>query len=389
MVEENAQPPEQAPEPAAPSKAMPLEVRPAANSRMLIFGAVAIAVALGGLGFAAYRTGTAMRTELAQLDGRIARTLAQHRELQAAMDSARAQAETVRREVDQKIAEQERGLQSHRQTLAQQQIRLDEERERARQQAADLNESVAALSRRFGRDGSRWMVAEVEYLMQVAGQRLGLAQDPLTALEALRLADRRLQETGDPGWMGVREMLAEEIAALSALHLPDVPALAAELTGLAVQVAALGPRSAISATPTAEPTAPSAADGAWRRVLRDGWEGFRSLVVVRRHDGPVPTFLPPDQAYFIGQTLRLQIETARLALLRGDAQSYRGSLDAARQLLATYFDPTDTAVAAASAGLERLAAIDLRPALPDISRSLRALRARDRQIAELQERKGP
>jgi uroporphyrin-3 C-methyltransferase len=229
----------------------------------------------------------------------------------------------------------------------------------------------------------------VEYLMQVAGQRLGLAQDPLTALEALRLADRRLQETGDPGWMGVREMLAEEIAALSALHLPDVPALAAELTGLAVQVAALGPRSAISATPTAEPTAPSAADGAWRRVLRDGWEGFRSLVVVRRHDGPVPTFLPPDQAYFIGQTLRLQIETARLALLRGDAQSYRGSLDTARQLLATYFDPTDTAVAAASAGLERLAAIDLRPALPDISRSLRALRARDRQIAELQERKGP
>jgi uroporphyrin-3 C-methyltransferase len=124
-------------------------------------------------------------------------------------------------------------------------------------------------------------------------------------------------------------------------------------------------------------------------VLRDGWEGFRSLVVVRRHDGPVPTFLPPDEAYSIGQTLQLQIETARLALLRGDAQSYRGSLEAARQLLAARYDPTDSSVAAAVAGLERLAAIDLRPALPDLSRSLRALRARDRQIAELQERKGP
>jgi len=363
---------------------MPRETR-----RFLVIGAVAIVAALAGLGLAAYRTGTAMRAELAQLDGRIARTLAQQRELQTAMDSARTQADAMRREVDQRVAEQERGLQSHRQTLAQQQIRLDEERERARQQAADLNESVAALYRRFGRDGARWMVAEVEYLMQVAGQRLALARDPQTALEALRLADRRLQETGDPGWMGVRELLAEEIAALSALRLPDVPALAAELAGLAGQVSALAPRSAIAATPAAEPTPPAAGDGAWRRVLRDGWEGFRSLVVVRRHDGPVPTFLPPDEAYSIGQTLQLQIETARLALLRGDAQSYRGSLEAARQLLAARYDPTDSSVAAAVAGLERLAAIDLRPALPDLSRSLRALRARDRQIAELQERKGP
>ena len=384
MVEPNAPPTEQPSEPAAPSPAMPRETR-----RFLVIGAVAIVAALAGLGLAAYRTGTAMRAELAQLDGRIARTLAQQRELQTAMDSARTQADAMRREVDQRVAEQERGLQSHRQTLAQQQIRLDEERERARQQAADLNESVAALYRRFGRDGARWMVAEVEYLMQVAGQRLALARDPQTALEALRLADRRLQETGDPGWMGVRELLAEEIAALSALRLPDVPTLAAELAGLAGQVSALAPRSAIAATPAAEPTPPAAGDGAWRRVLRDGWEGFRSLVVVRRHDGPVPTFLPPDEAYSIGQTLQLQIETARLALLRGDAQSYRGSLEAARQLLAARYDPTDSSVAATVAGLERLAAIDLRPALPDLSRSLRALRARDRQIAELQERKGP
>ena len=112
-------------------------------------------------------------------------------------------------------------------------------------------------------------------------------------------------------------------------------------------------------------------------------------MMVARPDTPPAAMLPPDQAYFLGQTLRLQIETARLALLRADPASYRGSLDAARQLLATYFDPADPPAAAVSAALERLAGVDLRPPVPDVTRSLRALRARDRQMAELQDRKAP
>jgi uroporphyrin-3 C-methyltransferase len=358
-----------------------------ARERALLIAAVAVAAVVAGLGTAAYRAATATRDDLGRLEARIAATLAQQRELQAAVDTTQARTEAVRREVDQKVAEQERSLQTQRQGMAQQQIRLDEERERARQQAADLNESVAALHRRLGRDSARWMVAEAEYLIQVAQQRLTLAQDPLTALEALRLADRRLQETGDPGWIGVRELLAEETAALASLRAPDVPAIAAQLAALAEQAAALQPRNA--ASPAAIAPASPGDDGAWRRVLRDGWEGFRSLVVVRRHDNPAAAMLSPDQAYFLGQTLRLQIDTARLALLRADPASYRGSLDAARQLLATYFDPTDPSSAAVSAALERLAGVDLRPPMPDVTRSLRALRARDRQTAELQDRKGP
>jgi uroporphyrin-3 C-methyltransferase len=352
----------------------------------VVIAVVVAAAMLGGLGLLAYRTSTSVRDDLARLEERVATTLARQRELQAAMDAARAQADAVRREVDEKAAEQERRLQAQRQTLSQQQLRLDEAQEHARQQAADLHESVATLHRRFGRDGARWMAAEAEYLMQVAQQRLALARDPVTAVEALRLADRRLQETGDPGWIGVRELLAEETAALLAVRVPDVPGLAAELAGLGEQAAALKPRSPVP-TPTPPASEAGRGDGAWRRVLEDGWNGFRSLVVVRRHDQLAPAILSPDQAHFLGQSLRVHVETARLALLRGDVSTYRGSLAAARQLLGAYFDPSDQAVAALSTGFERLQGIEIRPPLPDVSGSLRALRARERQTAELQERR--
>jgi uroporphyrin-3 C-methyltransferase len=263
--------------------------------------------------------------------------------------------------------------------MARQQLGIETERERLRQKAADLTESVAAVHRRLGRDATGWIVAEAEYLMQVAAQRLTLFRDPVAAAEALGLAERRLVETGDPGWSTVRELLAEEIAALSALKLPDVAALAAELWGLGEQAAAL---RTPAAGPMGLPRAALADEGeesAWRKVLRDGWEGFRSLVVIRRHDQPVAALLPPEQGVYLTHHLRLEIDAARLALLRADPAVYRASLANAASLLATWFDPADPAVASLAQSLGRLGSVDVRPALPDITPSLRALRAREQR----------
>ena len=84
--------------------------------------------------------------------------------------------------------------------------------------------------------------------------------------------------------------------------------------------------------------------------------------------------LPPDQQLFLQQNLRLQLEAARISLLRGNQALYDTSLQTASQLLRDHFDGSDTGVQNYLEQIDKLAKLNVRPELPDISASLMALR---------------
>ncbi len=114
----------------------------------------------------------------------------------------------------------------------------DEQRKLAAAQEA-LDGSLAVLRAQLGRGQTGWMLAEVQYLLQVANQRLQLQRDVVTAVAALDGADRRLQELADPGLNPVREQLAREAAALNAVAQPDIPGIALALDSLVARLAEL------------------------------------------------------------------------------------------------------------------------------------------------------
>ncbi|HHO67545.1 MAG TPA: hypothetical protein ENK12_00810 [Gammaproteobacteria bacterium] len=278
--------------------------------------------------------------------------------------------------VEDKVAEVERGferiqsgLEDTRRTLS---ARLDELQ---RQQQAG-SERLAALAAVVGRSDAGWALAEAAYLLRLASQRLQLAADPVTASAALDSADAVLRELGDPHYQPVREAIAREREALRALPAVDIDGLSARLTALVDRVGAL-PLAAsqyqAAAPAPAESTEPRQARD-WRDLPRVIWNALRELVSIREHDKPVQPMLPPEREYFLRLNLRLQLEGARLALLRQDPALYRDSLAAARRWLAAYFDDSDAAVQQALQELDDLAATDIRPPLPDISASLRLLR---------------
>ena len=128
-------------------------------------------------------------------------------------------------------------------------------------------------------------------------------------------------------------------------------------------------------------TVPQEADAAsgersFRTLLRDSWEGFKSVMVIRRRGEPVSAMLPPEKGYFVILNLRLQLQAARLAMLRGDQASYISSLQTAERWLQEFFDPQSAQVKAVLDTLMDLQKVDLEPVLPDISGSLIALRER-------------
>lgn len=260
----------------------------------------------------------------------------------------------------------------------------DSARRGLRQDLADQQQSIAAMERAFGvlraqvgRSQEAWVLAEAEYLLHVANQRLQLARDVDTALAALATADQRLQELANAAYLPIREQISRELAALRSVSEPDIDGIALRLETLSANVDDLKVAGAqYRPTPRAEGSDADAGvtAGDWRELPAALWNELRQLVAVRRNDEPVAPLLAPDQQFFLHANLRLQLDTARLAALRGTPELYRVSLRTARDWLAQEFDAGQPAVREARTEIDELLAVELRPELPDIAGSLRLLR---------------
>jgi uroporphyrin-3 C-methyltransferase len=111
----------------------------------------------------------------------------------------------------------------------------------------------------------------------------------------------------------------------------------------------------------------------WRELYKVVGQSLSEVFRVREHNTPVRPMLPPRREYYLRQNLRLQLEAARLALLREDAVQYRSSLVTARSWVKDYFSVHDAEVEQLSRQLEKLSTLEVHASLPDISSSLHLL----------------
>ncbi len=254
---------------------------------------------------------------------------------------------------------------------------LDKRIDSLEQDERALANRVSMLAALVGRSETGWAVAEVEYLLRVANQRLQMQRDKATALQALKAADARLRDLADPHYQGVREQIAEEINAIDAVPNVDVSGLSATLDAalklvdrLPIEGSHYRPQTGTAAVEPAEQTSM----GRLQDLGKVVWSSLSGLFRVREHDKPVGPMLAPKREYFLRENLRLQLAAARLALLREDPAQFRAALDTAVGWLQRYFDPKAAGVREQIEKLQAIAGTDIRPALPDVSASLRLLR---------------
>ena len=208
-------------------------------------------------------------------------------------------------------------------------------------------------------------------MLQIANDRLHLENEVGPSLAALEAADRHIQSLKNPGLLEVRRRLAEEISALRSTPNPDISGMALSLNAL---IQGIDHLPIASAALPSHPTATATDTGkGWRGFLHDLWEKLSSLVSIHHHGEADRPLLAPTERYFLRQNLRLNLETARIALLRRDEPTYKQSLSEAQDWINHYFDNDAAPTAGALQELAHLQQTEIAPSLPDISGSLNAL----------------
>jgi len=236
--------------------------------------------------------------------------------------------------------------------------------------------ALEALYSDLTRNRDEWQLAEIEQVLAIASQQLQLAGNVRAALLALQLAEARLARTDRPQFVPIKRALTRDIDRLKALPAIDMPAMSMRLDSLVAGVDALplafeerGERPA-----AAKDAAVAAERGFWARLGAEVWGELRQLVVVRQMNAPEPPLLPPTQAYFLRENLRLRLLNARLSLLARDEAGYREDLRATQAWIRRYFDPRSKLTADALGQLKGLASASVSFEMPTISESLDAVR---------------
>jgi len=97
-------------------------------------------------------------------------------------------------------------------------------------------------------------------------------------------------------------------------------------------------------------------------------------VVVRKVETPEPPLLPPAQAYFVRENLKLRLLNARLAVLTRDEAGYREDLRVSQAWIRRYFDTRSKSAQGVLAQLRQLASAAITFEPPSITESLEAVR---------------
>ncbi|WP_456406161.1 uroporphyrinogen-III C-methyltransferase [Thiolapillus sp.] len=324
-----------------------------------------------------------LQQDLARMSATVDATVQMQQQLQQSIEQAQA-ALTAQQKLQQDQAgntsQQLDALADYEQAFKQQSDLLAAEHNRMQQREVELRAVIADLRNRLGKPDARWMVAEAEYLLQLAIQRLQLADDAGTALAALQQADQRLQETKDDQWLMVRHRLAADMAALEQVQPPDIGGLLGKMDALGSRFSALRPRLVAGERSDRQPpaTSPATEDAApsLHGLGQALWKGLARSVRIRRHDQPVASLLTTGQEAILVQNARLLLETARLALVQKDQNLYQNSLQRLSDWLQRYFHLDGASGQQVVNDLHALQALNLKPAYPDLTLALEALRSR-------------
>ncbi len=240
----------------------------------------------------------------------------------------------------------------------------------------ELFADVGQLKRQLGKTRGDWLIADAEYLLSVANQRLHLMGDVKTTRMALEAADQRLRESGDSAVFKVREQIAKEIAGLRTVSLPDVVGMYSSIQILkdkVAQLAVLLPYAGKPLTESKQVHDHEQSQDAEHGILNAALSLLEGYVTVKHSDQPVTEIITQEEVEFIRLQLGVKLEMIKISLVQQNDALFQSSIADTKQWLNKNFT-RNVAAKNFQQELDRLNAIPIRGEFPDVSKSLKLLK---------------
>jgi uroporphyrin-III C-methyltransferase len=279
----------------------------------------------------------------------------------------------------QRVDEQKGLVRDVRRELDRYEGLLREQRQRNQQQVDQLSQQLASQQKHIRSlsttDRNDWLLAEVEYLLHLANQRLLMGKEIKGAQQLLNAADEIVRDLNDYALFPVRKALADDMAALHSVGRFDVEGLYLLLEAAAKQadqlrlIAELQLDTTITPMPEAENVQQRLEFGVQAALKK-----LEKYIQYKRRDDIYEPTMAPEFEPAVRQNVRLMFEQAQMALLAGKQPLYDKSLVKAKQWLEKYYTLDQEATAKIVATIGQLQQQRVAVVLPDISGSSNALK---------------
>ena len=256
-----------------------------------------------------------------------------------------------------------------------------------RQQQVNIDNFVSQINAIRGSTRKDWLLAQAEYLLRIANQRLVIEKDPSTSEALLEAANDVLAEINDPALMPVRIKIAEELLLLRSQARGQIDTLLMRLNAVSNQLASLNLDKKIVSSKTSNATTTQTAQAPeqsneqnwWQRLVTKLESAFSRAISIQRSEEPHSLPPSPEYSAYLKQNLALRIEQAKLLLMRHRLDAFSTQLGGSIEWARNSFPQNDARIDALLS--ELLAINEARPHQEDleISGSLELLRSKIEQ----------
>lgn len=248
------------------------------------------------------------------------------------------------------------------------------------------------------------LLNDIDRLVTIAQQQLGLGGNVANAIVSLEAAQAQLARANRPSLAALQQTLNGDLDRLRAVATINIPALTAQLDRLSDLVATApllvpdaaaqaAPEPAGAAYPAPEAPAHTEAPG-WRHALSRAWGwtrntasaltfDLRGLFDVRRVDDTAALLMSPDQALRFREGLKQRTVTAQLALMMHQPRIWQTELAQVAKAIDQRYDMHAESSRQALKLARNLHDAPIEIQLPSVDNTLQAIAsARDAAAAE-------
>jgi len=232
-------------------------------------------------------------------------------------------------------------------------------------QTETISQQAIEVVNRNQRD---WALAEIDYLLRIAHQRIAVASDIAGAIAALKGADARIEQLGDLSLFKIRKQLAKDIASLNAIHQADVNGISLALDQAITYLPELPFKSVkdeIKVQFTEDKENVIEDDTFVGSVL----EAVKQIGDIKVHQRSIKAASSADQQNSIEQLLRTYLLGARLAALRFDQVQFLHEINQASEIVRLHYDASDNRIQQLQKTLLEYSALQLSPDLPELTKA--------------------